>query len=236
VRACVRRPALVPALGAAVAGAPWVLRERIGVPPHVERGLRALERDGRRPPPDPVAPPLLRHHDVHRSRRSDRWERIVHGVIGGLNGAACMTTLRMAARRAGLIEKTPPQMLEEWAVARATRRPARDAVTRDVADQLLHVAISASAGAAYAAFKPRRLRDALAGPAFGLVIWAAAFIHLLPALGAVRSPRRATFGEHAVNITAHVLYGVVTALITDEYTRRPRGGVPHLQRHVTRAG
>ena len=34
-------------------------------------------------------------------------------------GAACMTALRMAAHRAGLIEKQVPQVVEEWMVQRS---------------------------------------------------------------------------------------------------------------------
>jgi len=43
VRARRRDPALVPALAAALAGAPWILRHRRVVPREVERGLRTLE-------------------------------------------------------------------------------------------------------------------------------------------------------------------------------------------------
>jgi GT2 family glycosyltransferase len=44
VGACARDPRLTPALVSAVAGLPWILRERRVVPVDVERGLRALER------------------------------------------------------------------------------------------------------------------------------------------------------------------------------------------------
>ena len=38
--------------------------------------------------------------------------RIVYGALAGALGAACMTVLRMAARRRGVIEKTVAQAAE----------------------------------------------------------------------------------------------------------------------------
>jgi glycosyltransferase involved in cell wall biosynthesis len=54
-RQAVGDPRLWPALAEAVAGLPWVMRERQPVPPFVERCLRVLE-DGHPPAPVPVAP------------------------------------------------------------------------------------------------------------------------------------------------------------------------------------
>jgi GT2 family glycosyltransferase len=44
LRTCVRDPRLGPALASAIAGLPWVVRERRVVPVELERGLRRLER------------------------------------------------------------------------------------------------------------------------------------------------------------------------------------------------
>ena len=37
----------------------------------------------------------------------------LHGALGGIYGAAAMSILRLAARRAGVIDKMVPQVVEE---------------------------------------------------------------------------------------------------------------------------
>lgn len=168
--------------------------------------------------------------------RGETWEHVVHGMVGGLNGAACMTALRLVVRRFGLIDKMPPEMLEEWTAARLAGRSPRDHPVHDVAHQLLHLGIGVTAGALYAAAGSRRLPNLLAGPCYGLVIWALAFSVPLPAIGATRSPRRATIAENTVNVAAHLLYGLIAGLTMDELSRRPPRGVPEIQREIHRVG
>ena len=46
--------------------------------------------------------------------------RLVYGALSGSVAAACMTVVRSAARRRGMIEKTVPQVVEE-SIARTGR-------------------------------------------------------------------------------------------------------------------
>ncbi len=46
----------------------------------------------------------------------------------------------------------------------------------------------------------------------------------MPALGAKRPPWRKSLTENAVDLAAHSLYGVVTALVAGEMQRQPDHG------------
>jgi hypothetical protein len=50
-----------------------------------------------------------------------------------------------------------------------------------------------------------------------------AFGIIAPALGITRSPRSGTWKETAVNVGAHVVYGVSTALVAGELGRQAVG-------------
>jgi hypothetical protein len=159
----------------------------------------------------------------------------VYGALAGLNGAACMSALRMAAHRLGLIDRMPPQVLEEWLVARSGSAHLDDA-GHHVADHLLHLGIGGTCGLVYAAVLSRRGRPLVTGAAFGLAIWAVAFSALLPRSGATRHAADSRPAENAVNVTAHVLFGAVTGLMTDELARQRRGVRSDVARRALRTG
>ena len=144
-------------------------------------------------------------------------------------GAACMTALRMAAHRAGLIEKQVPQVVEEWMVQRSGHRPPGGPAGHQAASQLLHLGYGATWAAAFALGTRGRTRaPLLRGALFGAAQWAIGFFVLMPALGVTRPAWRQRGRENAVNLAAHVLYGAVTALVSEEMLtqreRTPRSG------------
>ena len=161
---------------------------------------------------------------------------IAVGVVGGASGAGCMTVLRMAARRAGWIDRMPPQVTAEWLIERTGREP-DSAAGHQILDALVHWAVSTGAGAVYGASvrEPARARLAT-GALFGLGVWAVAFGVVLPALRITRSPHRGTWQETAVNVTAHVMYGAATALVSGELSRQTYGPGAALRRLRARVG
>jgi uncharacterized membrane protein YagU involved in acid resistance len=150
----------------------------------------------------------------------------IQGLIAGASGAGCMTAIRMAARRAGLIDLTPPQATKAWLTEQAGLEP-RDPAVHQLIDAAVHLAVGGGGGAIYGALVDPRSRPTLtSGALFGLGVWAVAFGLLLPWLGVTRSPRRTTALELAVNVAAHLAYGTATAVVTGELahqTRRPAG-------------
>ena len=161
---------------------------------------------------------------------------ITRGVLGGAAGTACMSVLRMAARRAGLIDITPPQAtkhrLAEWTGV----EPATTA-GHHMTDAVIHLAVGIKGGAVYGTLVGDRPRPSLAGGAlFGLGVWAVAFGVVAPWLGITRSPRESTWAENAVNIAAHVVYGTAAALVVGELAEQAHGPGAGSRRWRARVG
>jgi hypothetical protein len=148
---------------------------------------------------------------------------ITQGLIGGASGAGCMTALRMAARRMGWIDATPPQATRKWLKRRVGRQPQGDA-GRQLVDSAVHLAVGVGGGMVYGALMPRLAGGVLtSGALFGLSVWAIAFGFLAPSLGITRSPLRGTWRETAVNVAAHLVYGTTTALVARELRAQTNG-------------
>lgn len=161
---------------------------------------------------------------------------LVRGLLGGAAGTGCMTVLRMAARRAGLIDLTPPQMTKHR-LFEVTGLGPHAPVGNHVMDALIHLAVGAAGGAVYGAVVEGGRRTSLpVGALFGLGIWAVAFGLLAPKLGISRSPQRMGWKENAVNIAAHLVYGTATALVTGELAQQAHGAGASFRRLRARVG
>ncbi len=164
--------------------------------------------------------------------------RGIYGAIGGVMGAACMTLIRMAARRQGIIQKTVPQAVEEWMAYKTGRGVARHPVLHHVADQLLHLAYGAAMAVPYGLTVRRRSPTmAMRGLGLGMTTWLVGSWLLLPALGVKRPPWRAKLQQSAVDLLAHLAYGTATALLTEELHEQPdRGPSSNARRRHSRIG
>jgi hypothetical protein len=160
------------------------------------------------------------------------------GAIGGVVGASCMTVLRTMAQRAGIIEKSVPQVVEEWATDRLGVEPPGGPAGHQITDQVLHFGYGMVGGILYGGMLgPRRPPILLGGVAFGFVEWAIGFFVLIPALQVHRPAHKATLSENLINIGAHLAYGLATALLTDELSQQTdRGPRPDVLRFAARVG
>ena len=152
-----------------------------------------------------------------------RGTAIVDGLIGGAAGAGCMSVLRMAARRFHLIDMTPPQATKARITRLAGVAPSSGG-SHHLMDSLIHLAVGAGGGAVYGSLmQPGRRPSVAAGALFGAALWAVAFGALAPALGITRSPLKASAAENAVNLAAHLLYGIGTAVVAGELNLQAAG-------------
>jgi hypothetical protein len=196
---------------------------------------RSVGQRSRRPfvPRKAHGPTVARDHEENFMRVG--W--IIYGAIAGVNGAACMSVLRLAARQAGLIDKMPPQVVQEWLARRAGVEPPGGKVGHHVADHVVHLAISGTAGALYGALASRTGRASYAsGVLYGIAVWAVGFAGLIPLLGIARSAAAAETRENVLNISAHAVYGAVLALMTQEMQRQHRRRTWRGERFAARVG
>jgi hypothetical protein len=153
-------------------------------------------------------------------------DRIVHGALAGINGAATMTVLRMLAHRAGLVDQMVPQKVEQWVRRKTGAGTARVPALHRVLDHALHFGYGGAWGALYGALFGGRPRSHVA-PAigFGFAQWAFGMTLLFPALGIGRPAWRSRLRENAVNVGSHLLYAAITAFLVEEFSRQPLAAV-----------
>jgi uncharacterized protein DUF6789 len=162
----------------------------------------------------------------------------VCGAIGGVIGASCMTVMRALAQRAGYIDKQVPQAVEEWLANRAGIKTPGSPVAHHAVDQVLHLGYGLFLGLIFGLTLGRK-RDprVVDGMLFGVAEWAVGFFAIIPALGVARPAWRSHPIENAVNIATHLVYGAVTAFLTEELTnQRDRGPSEDEERFAKRVG
>lgn len=86
-----------------------------------------------------------------------------------------------------------------------------------LADQVLHLGYGSGLGAVYGLFLGKRPSSFTRSLGYGVAVWGLGSFVLLPALKIMRPEWRAKPAEIAVNLTAHLLYASVVALLTEEF-------------------
>jgi hypothetical protein len=163
----------------------------------------------------------------------------IYGAMGGLYGAAAMTVIRLAARRGGLVQKMVPQAMAEWLTHRLRVEPPGGPTGHHLLDQSLHLGYGMAWGAAYGLSRAGSAQRASLGhgAAFGGAIWALGLAVLLPMLRVARPAWRSTPAETAVNLGAHVVYGLAIQLLSEELAdQRDRRATSDAERFATRVG
>jgi uncharacterized membrane protein YagU involved in acid resistance len=133
---------------------------------------------------------------------------LIDGGIGGVIGTVAMSSLMMAARRAGLLGRQPPERLVEKGLDRFGI--SRNRETQDALSVVMHFGFGATMGALFGLVY-RRLHvpigPAPAGTVFGILVWAVSYKGWIPALGVLPPPERDRPGRQLTMIAAHLVYG-----------------------------
>ena len=140
---------------------------------------------------------------------ADAARRLVAGGVAGTAAAVLMLPVFDGAKRLGLLSEAPPARVIDRAAAEAEKRP--DPAERAGAAFASHLLYGAGVGAAYAALiapLPRPLPAAIAGPAFGILVWVASYLGWMPAAGVLPRPWRQPAGDALVPVVAHLVYGL----------------------------
>ena len=164
-------------------------------------------------------------------------ETSLYGAIGGLFGAGAMSVVRLAARRAGLIDKMVPQAVEEWAAQRAGLEVPGGPAGHHLLDQALHTGYGVMAGVVYGAALGTAGRRPLAyGTAFGVLVWLVGSGALFPLLRIARPFWRSGGAENAINLVAHVVHGISVQLVSEEMAQQNRRATTDRERQAARVG
>ena len=174
-------------------------------------------REGRRPN-TPDARPGSLGQPLNATAR-----KLVSGSLGGLAAGVLLSAFFLGLESASG-EPSDLIKLKRRTVRRAGWRDKRDRAWADAGEQAFahggHLALSVVAGAAYGMAKPDTMPPLAAGTLFGAGFYALAYGAAGPGLGVTPKLTRDTPASIVQHGLFHILFGVVTALVTEEAARR----------------
>ena len=142
--------------------------------------------------------------------------RMLGGAAAGLVATAAMSAYMLGQPSRQQIGTPPPQLIADALLPREGEPARRTAAV------LLHLAIGAAGGSAYAA--RRRRPGAVGGAAFGMVVWAVGYQLAVPLLGILPPAHRDEPERRRALVRAHLIYGAVLGLLARGTTARRRRG------------
>ena len=105
--------------------------------------------------------------------------------------------------------------------------PAMDAETRAAATLLAHFGYGAVTGGIYGSLQEGVAKPAVAkGVMFGLAVWTASYLGLLPGLGILRTAAVHPQRRNALMIGAHVVWGASLGFLVDVLSSEAKGRGP----------
>jgi hypothetical protein len=143
---------------------------------------------------------------------------LLKGAAAGGVATLPMSGVMLAAGRAGLMGRQPPEAITDAALdAVGVERPS-ETVEKSAA-ATAHLAFGVAMGAAFALiehrFRPRRAPVA-DGIVFALAVWALSYKGWVPALGIMPPPEEDRPGRPQSMIAAHVVYGAALGALLRE--------------------
>ena len=143
-----------------------------------------------------------------------RRDGILAGMTAGLIAAGVMSAMRLLAHRAGLIDRTIPQVVQERVAGEAGLDVAGGTAGHQLAAEVIHHVVSLGAGGLLGA--ATATPGTATGVVYGLAIWAVDALGLLPVLRVHR------VGGHGVDAAAHVVFGATLAFGMRELAAQTR--------------
>lgn len=146
------------------------------------------------------------------------------GLFGGLAGAIAtvpMSLLMLGALQRGYLRELPPRLMSSVALGRAGKHDP-DQIVEDAVAAELHVDIGVVSGALFGVLTSRLqlpVHRVLQGTIFGLLVWAVAYVGVLPGLKVMPPPRRDNPGRPPVMILAHIVYGTTLGWLVNRWMR-----------------
>lgn len=136
----------------------------------------------------------------------EQWAAAGRGALAGTLATVVMSGVMLAAGRAGLLGRQPPEAIVRRAGSLAGAEP--QGRTADLLACLAHVGFGAVTGAAHALLPPTR-RPVARAVLVSLGVYAVSYAGWVPAVGALPPPRQDRSDRQAVMAAAHAVYGAV---------------------------
>jgi hypothetical protein len=151
---------------------------------------------------------------------SDFVARSLAGAAAGLTATGPMTLFMEAVRPLLPPEDQRPLPPRRVTMRAAAKVDAHDDMTepqKKTATGVAHFGYGAGTGAVYGAVSPLLpFGPVLNGVTYGLGVWAGSYLGMLPALDLHPPATREPAGRNALMIGAHVVWGAVLGLVTDQ--------------------
>ena len=152
------------------------------------------------------------------------------GAVAGLLATGPMTAFMKAVHvnlPADERSPVPPREITERATEMAGVRQDLSDNERFALSVAGHFAFGATTGAVYGPLARHfQLPPVAGGIAYGLAVWASSYLGWLPATGLYRSPGREPKRRHAMMIGAHVVWGAVLGVLTEQLLGNSAGDRP----------
>lgn len=148
-------------------------------------------------------------------------QTVLVGTLGGVLGTVTMSALMLAAHKARLMGRLPPERITQKAFFHGFRSHKRER-RKNMLAALLHIGFGAAAGAFFG-FVYRRLpvgaNPVGLGSVYGSLIWFLSYGGWAPALGMIPPIHRDRPGRPAIMVLAHWVYGATLGVVI-EFVRR----------------
>ncbi len=162
----------------------------------------------------------VKKQEIARSQPGEAW---LKGAIAGLVGTVPMTAFMLLTQRflpKGQRYDLPPEIITKELAHRAHVRQHMNKSQILMATTVSHFGYGATMGTLYSLVaKKVPLPAVVKGTLFGLLIWAASYLCLLPLIGMSESGQREPMRRNLMMITAHVVWGAVMGVVADILTR-----------------
>lgn len=146
------------------------------------------------------------------------------GVLAGLIATLPMTAFMLLMQR--LLPKVqqfalPPERITAEIAERAGVKVHMNKAEQVAASLVSHFSYGANMGTFYIPFAKRvPLPPALKGAIFGVIVWAASYLGLLPALRMQEQAPKEPLQRNALMIAAHLIWGTTLGVTEDLLERR----------------
>ena len=165
----------------------------------------------------------------HNHREAEPERALLKGTLAGFVATLPMTIFMLATQRflpRRQQYRLPPEMITTELAHRAHVRHHLNKQQILAATTVSHFGYGAAMGAAYGPLQKRIPLPAIVqGVIFGVVVWAASYLGLLPALGISASGHREPVRRNLMMIAAHVVWGAAMGAAASVLFREQDNGI-----------